>query len=117
MKTVMVVEDEAPIAEVIRYNLEREGFAVTIVGDGERAVASATASPPDLVILDLLLPGLDGWTVASQLRENGATASVPILVLSIVADRARGLAAGATDYLTKPFSMLELIERVRRLVR
>ena len=115
MKDVLVVEDEASIARIIQHTLEREGFVVTVAADGEAALAEAGAYHPDLIILDLLLPKRDGWSVARALKAAPDTASIPILILSIVADRERGLAAGATDYMTKPFAMSELLERVRRL--
>ena len=116
MKRILVVEDEAAIARIIRHNLERRGYDVTVAEDGEAALSAVAAGPPDLVILDLLLPQHDGWALAERLRQSEATASVPILMLSIVADRERGLAAGATEYMTKPFAVTELVDRVQRLL-
>jgi DNA-binding response OmpR family regulator len=116
MKTVLIVEDEANIARIVQHNLERAGFATDIAADGEAALERARAGGADLVILDLLLPGIDGWAVAERLKADPATASIPILMLSIVADRERGLAVGAADYMTKPFTMSDLVERVKSLL-
>ena len=116
MKSVLIVEDEASIARILEHNLVRAGFAATIAPDGEAALQSVRATRPDLVILDLLLPRLDGWAVAERLKADQATADIPILMLSIVADRERGLAAGAVEYMTKPFTMHELVTRVRSLL-
>lgn len=115
MKRVLIVEDEKSIARIIQHNLAREGYATTIAGDGEVALAEAHRERPDLILLDLLLPKADGWTVAQRLKEDPATASIPIVMVSIVADRERGLAAGAADYVAKPFVMTDLIQKVRRL--
>ena len=116
MKNVLIVEDESSIARVLEHNLTRAGFAATIAQDGEIALQCVKSARPDLVILDLLLPRLDGWAVAERLKADAATAGIPILMLSIVADRERGLAAGAVEYMTKPFTMHELVARVRSLL-
>ena len=116
MKRVLIVEDEASIARILEHNLERAGFATVIAADGEAALECVRATRPDLVILDLLLPRLDGWAVAERLKADRSTADIPILMLSIVADRERGLAAGAIDYMTKPFTMNDVIARVRSLL-
>lgn len=117
---VLLVEDEHALVEVLRYNLEREGFEVQSCGDGREALRLARLNPPDLVILDLMLPGLDGLEVCRLLRADPATANVPILMLtarSEEADQIVGLAVGADDYVTKPFSIKVLIQRLRTLLR
>jgi DNA-binding response OmpR family regulator len=116
MKTVLIVEDEASIARILDHNLARAGFVTTIASDGETALECVRATRPDLVILDCLLPQLDGWAVAERLKADQATADIPILMLSIVADRERGLATGAVEYMTKPFAMHDLVARVQRML-
>jgi two-component system alkaline phosphatase synthesis response regulator PhoP len=117
MKTVLVVEDERQIAEIARDYLEHAGFAVVTAGDGLDALALARARRPDLVVLDLGLPRLDGLEVARQLRRDG---NVPIIMLTArveESDRLIGLELGADDYITKPFSPRELVARVRAVLR
>jgi phosphate regulon transcriptional regulator PhoB len=119
-KGILVVEDETDIADLIRFNLEREGFAVTTAEDGERALGSIKRQPPALVILDLMLPGIAGLDVCKRLREQESTARLPIIMLTAKAaesDRVVGLEMGADDYLTKPFSPRELVARVRAVLR
>ncbi len=117
MPTVLVVEDEKNILDTLRYNLEREGYAVDTAIDGEQALNAARASSPDLVILDVMLPRLDGFEVCRILRSES---DVPILMLTARGeeiDRVVGLELGADDYVTKPFSVRELMVRVRNLLR
>jgi DNA-binding response OmpR family regulator len=117
MKRVLVVEDEMKIARLVRDYLEHSGFEVTVTGDGEAALASARGSRPDLVVLDLGLPGRDGLDVA---RELGRTSRVPIVMLTARGDeldRVLGLELGADDYVVKPFSPKELVARVRAVLR
>jgi DNA-binding response OmpR family regulator len=117
MKTILVVEDEIKIARLVRDYLEHAGFAVTVAGDGEAAIASARGSRPDLVVLDLGLPGRDGLDVTRELRRSS---TVPIVVLTArgdEADRIVGLELGADDYVVKPFSPKELVARVRAVLR
>ena len=116
MKTVLIVEDESSIARILEHNLERAGYATAIAPDGEAALAAARTVRPDLVILDLLLPRLDGWAVAERLKADPETAQIPVLMLSIVADRERGLTSGAVEYMTKPFAMHDLLARVQSLL-
>lgn len=115
---ILVVEDEAPIAAAVRDSLTADGHAVDAVGDGATALDWVEAYPYDLVILDVVLPGLDGFRVCATLRERGFNA--PILMLTAlddVADRVTGLDRGADDYLPKPFAVAELRARVRALQR
>lgn len=117
MNTVLVVEDEENLLEALRYNLEREGYAVNTAIDGEQALLSARDSTPDLVILDVMLPQLDGFEICRILRRRS---DVPILMLTARGeeiDRVVGLELGADDYVTKPFSVRELMARVRNLLR
>ena len=117
MKNILVVEDEPEIARVIRDYLQAAGFTVSVAADGESALQSARASRPDLVVLDLGLPGRDGLDVTRELRR---TSDVPIVVVTArgdEADRIVGLELGADDYVVKPFSPKELVARVRALFR
>jgi DNA-binding response OmpR family regulator len=114
---ILVVEDEAGLRDALAYNLRREGYAVTTVEDGASAIDSAQSSVPELVILDLMLPAIDGFEVCRVLRKKS---NVPILMLTARTeeiDRVVGLEVGADDYLTKPFSMRELMARVKALLR
>jgi len=117
VKRILVVEDESRIARLVRDYLEHAGFEVLVAGDGEVALASARRSRPDLVVLDLGLPGRDGLDVARTLRQ---TSSVPIVMLTARGDeidRVVGLELGADDYVVKPFSPKELVARVRAVLR
>jgi len=120
MSRILVVEDEKDIAELIAHYLTRGGYEVESVGSGPAAVAKVKASPPDLIVLDLMLPGMDGLLVCQALRADAATASVPIIMLTARAEEAEriaGLELGADDYVTKPFSPRELTARVAALLR
>jgi DNA-binding response OmpR family regulator len=115
---ILVVEDERNLALGLRANLEVEGFTVVVAETGEHALSEATAMAPDLVILDLMLPGIDGYEVLANLRGRGIDA--PVLILSARAeeiDKVRGFRSGADDYVTKPFGVMELILRVHALLR
>lgn len=117
MATILLVEDEATLVQTIAYTLRREGYTVVTAGDGQTALTLAREARPDLVVLDLMLPGLDGFEVCRRLRAESA---VPILILSArdtEIDRVVGLEIGADDYLTKPFSLRELLARIRALLR
>lgn len=120
-KRVLVVEDERDLAELVARTLERAGdLRAEIVERGDAAVAAATAHPPDLILLDLSLPALDGIEVCRILRARSATAHVPVIMLTARAsenDRVAGLDLGADDYITKPFSPRELAARVRAVLR
>ena len=114
---ILVIEDEARIAQFVERGLIYEGYRVTVARDGKTGLAAARDNPPDLVILDWMLPGLDGLEVCKRLR---AASEVPILMLTAkddVSDRVTGLDAGADDYLVKPFSVDELLARIRALFR
>lgn len=116
-ETVLVVEDETALRETLAYNLKKEGYEVEAVGDGRLALESARRSKPDLIVLDLMLPELDGFEVTRILRREMNT---PILMLTArddEIDRVVGLEVGADDYLTKPFSMRELMARVKAQLR
>lgn len=114
---ILVIEDESKIADFLRRGLTYEGFQVDVRFDGEAGLKAARDNPPDLVILDVMLPGIDGIEVCRRLRAGGA---VPVLMLTAkdsVADKVKGLDSGADDYMVKPFSFDELIARVRALLR
>ncbi len=118
MTRVLVVEDNADLAFGLRNNLEIEGYEVLVVEDGTQGLARARDAAPDLIILDLMLPGLDGYRVLRALRDEGRR--MPILILTArgeEADKVRGLRLGADDYVTKPFGVLELLARVEALLR
>jgi two-component system, OmpR family, alkaline phosphatase synthesis response regulator PhoP len=117
VRTILVVEDEMNIARLVRDYLEHAGFEVIVTGDGDSALASVRGSRPDLMVLDLGLPGRDGLDVAREIRR---TSNVPIVMLTArgdEADRVAGLELGADDYVVKPFSPKELVARVRALLR
>ncbi|WP_420402991.1 phosphate regulon transcriptional regulator PhoB [Nisaea sp.] len=117
---ILVVEDEAPIVTLLRYNLEREGFEVLEAGDGEEAMLLAMEKNPDLILLDWMLPLLSGVEVCRRLRRTPETKAIPVIMLTArgdEGDRIRGLNAGADDYITKPFSPSELIARIRAVLR
>ena len=116
-RTVLVVDDEEAIAEAVRARLESEGYRVLVAYDGPQALDMATAEHPDLVVLDLMLPGMDGLDVCRELQKDRW---VPVLMLTArtdEADKVAGFAVGADDYLTKPFSLRELAVRVRAILR
>ena len=118
--TVLVVEDEAPLVTLLRYNLEKQGFRVDEAGDGGEALAKITETPPDLVLLDWMLPTLSGLELCRQIRRRPATRTLPVIMLTARAedqDAVRGLETGADDYITKPFSTEALIARIRALLR
>lgn len=118
MSRVLVVEDSEGIAEGLRLNLELDAHEVQVAGSGERALEIASRWTPDLVILDLMLPGIDGFGVLSTLR--GRDAELPVLILSAKSDevdRVRGFRLGADDYVVKPFSLAELLARVKAILR
>lgn len=120
MSHVLVVEDDRDIADLVALYLQRDGFTVEVVSTGTDAFPRALASPPDLMVLDRMLPGVEGLEVCRAMRANPRTASVPIIMLTARAtesDRIAGLELGADDYVTKPFSPKELVARARALLR
>lgn len=117
---ILIVEDEAALVELLRYNFEQEGFRVSTASDGEEAVMKLAEDPPDLVVLDWMLPLMSGFDVCRQIRRRAETRNLPIIMLTArgeEGDRIRGLNGGADDYMTKPFSPRELIARVRAVLR
>lgn len=117
---ILVVEDETALVTMLRYNLEKEGYKVVDVGDGEEALTFVAERKPDLIILDWMLPSLSGIEVCRQLRRKPATRETPVIMLTArgeETDKIRGLNTGADDYVTKPFSLPELMARVRALLR
>ncbi|MGB8993293.1 MAG: response regulator transcription factor [Desulfobaccales bacterium] len=117
---ILVVEDEDDILELLRYNLAKEGFRVTGVVSGEEALRTARSQPPDLIVLDLMLPGMDGLTVCRELKQDAKTRETPIIMLTAKgeeADIVAGLELGADDYVTKPFSPRVLLARLRAVLR
>ena len=119
MTTVLVVDDEAPIRLLCRVNLEAEGMTVLEAADGEKGLELARAERPDVVLLDVMMPGRSGWEVAEELLADEATSSIPIIFLTAraeIRDRAKGIDLGGVDYVTKPFNPVELAPRIRDLL-
>jgi len=117
---VLIVEDDEALCELLSYNLEKEGYRVGVSRDGEDAMLSAEETPPDLVVLDWMLPKVSGIEVCRRLRARTSTRNTPIIMLTARGeeyDRVRGLDTGADDYLSKPFSMTELFARIRAVLR
>jgi len=120
MTTVLVVDDEAPIRLLCRVNLEAEQMKVLEASDGDKGLEMARAEHPDVVLLDVMMPGRSGWEVAEELLADEATSGIPIIFLTAraeVRDRAKGIDLGGVDYVTKPFNPVELAPLVRDLVR
>ncbi|MBS4021156.1 MAG: response regulator transcription factor [Dethiobacter sp.] len=117
LRKILVVDDEKPIAEILRYNLEQEGFSVVVAYDGEEALHQMRREQPDLVLLDIMMPKKDGFTVCREIR---AISNVPIIMLTAKdteLDKVLGLELGADDYVTKPFSSREVVARVKAQLR
>ncbi len=117
---ILVVEDEEPLALLLQYNLEAEGFRVALASRGDEVEVAVSEDPPDLIILDWMLPGLSGIELCRRLRTSKSARSIPILILTARGeeqDRIRGLTTGADDYVVKPFSVPELMARVRAILR
>ena len=116
---VLVIDDESPIRLLCRVNLEAEGMEVLEAADGPSGLDTARAERPDVILLDVMMPGLDGWRVAEQLLDDNRTEAIPIVFLTARAelrDRARGIDLGGVDYVTKPFNPVELAPLVRELI-
>jgi two-component system phosphate regulon response regulator PhoB len=119
-KSVLIVEDEEDIRELVSHHLLKEGYQVASVASGEEALALVETQPPDLILLDLMLPGIDGMTVCQRLRSDPSTSGIAIMMLTAKgeeADIVQGLNHGATDYVTKPFSPKVLLARIRAVFR
>jgi len=119
-RRILVAEDEAPIAEVLSYNLEREGYSVMVTSRGDEVLAAIADHRPDLVLLDLMLPGLDGLDVMRELKKDPDLSSLPVIMLTAKGeeiDRIVGLELGADDYIAKPFSPREVLLRIRAVLR
>ncbi len=117
---ILIVDDERDIIKMLDYNLKKEGFRVISAYDGEDAIDSALKERPDLIVLDLMLPGLDGLEVCKTIKKENETANIPIIMLTAKAqeaDKIVGLELGADDYITKPFSPRELIARIKAVLR
>ena len=117
---ILVIEDEPSQVEILRFNLTRQGFSVMVAMDGEDGLNAARDDPPDLILLDWMLPNMPGVEVCRQLRRNKATCEIPIIMLTARSeerDKVRGLDVGADDFVTKPYSVKELIARVRAALR
>ena len=120
MGTILIVEDEPDIAELVKYHLEKAGLPARVIGDGKQALDLIVREHPALVVLDLMLPGLDGMEVCRRLRGSPATRGIPVIMLTAKAeevDRIVGLEMGADDYVPKPFSPRELVARVKAVLR
>jgi DNA-binding response OmpR family regulator len=116
-ETILIVEDELSLQETLAYNLKKEGYTVETVGDGRAALEAARRLKPDLIVLDIMLPEMDGFEVARILRKEMSTAILMLTARDDEIDRVVGLEVGADDYLTKPFSMRELLARVKSQLR
>ena len=117
---ILVVDDEKDIIELVRYNLEKEGFKVISAMDGEKALEIVSREEPEIIILDLMLPGIDGLDVCRELKRNDPTSSIPIIMLTAKGEESDiviGLGLGADDYITKPFSPRVLVARVKAVLR
>ena len=120
MATILVVDDEEPIQELLRFNLEKEGYLVCVAKDGQEALKHVENDQPDLIVLDLMLPGMDGLEVCRKLRSNPKFQQIPIIMLTAKGeeiDKVLGLELGADDYMTKPFSPRELLARIKARLR
>jgi two-component system phosphate regulon response regulator PhoB len=120
MKKILIVEDEKDLAELLAFNLEKEGYNATCIYDGKQGLERAIAEKPDLILLDLMLPGMLGTEVCKELRRNPLTARIPVIMITAKGDeidRVVGFEVGADDYIVKPFSMREVALRVKAMMR
>ena len=116
-RTILVVEDDSNIAELLRLYLEKEGYQLLAAADGNKGVELFRTAAPDLVLLDVMLPGLDGWGVLRAIRQSGQTPVIMLTAKGETADKVAGLKMGADDYITKPFEMKEVLARVEAVLR
>jgi two-component system alkaline phosphatase synthesis response regulator PhoP len=120
MATILVVDDEEPIQELLKFNLEKEGYKVLIASDGAEALRTLEEKKPELIVLDIMLPGMSGLAVLDKLRKNPEFVDLPVIMLTAKGeeiDKVLGLEIGADDYITKPFSPRELVARIRARLR
>jgi len=120
MSHILIVEDDPSLVELLRYNLETEGFDVTVARDGEGGMEAIDTQDPDLVVLDWMLPNMSGIEICRQMRQKSATRTTPVIMLTAKgeeSDRIRGLETGADDYIVKPFSPAELTARIKAVLR
>jgi DNA-binding response OmpR family regulator len=116
-KKILVVEDDADLVDLLAFNLKKAGFAIGTAIDGVEAIKKARSLQPDLILLDLMLPELDGFAVCETLRRNAATASTPIIMLTALSSelaRLAGMESGANEYITKPFNLKDLLARIKQ---
>ena len=119
-ETILIVEDEKDIVKMLEYNLKKEGYKILVAHDGEDALDMANTKLPDLILLDLMLPGVDGLEVCKELKAERKTSAIPVIMLTAKAqesDKVIGLELGADDYVTKPFSPRELLARIKAVLR
>ena len=116
-KKILVVDDEKPIADILKFNLEREGYSVELAYDGQEAIDKTHRCNPDLILLDIMLPKIDGFAVCKMLRQNYQTPIIMLTAKEEEVDKVLGLELGADDYITKPFSVRELLARVKANLR
>jgi DNA-binding response OmpR family regulator len=119
-RTILLIDDEPELVKLLDYNLSKAGYLVLTAKDGAAGLATARKHAPDAVILDVMMPGLDGWEVCKRLRQDPSTSALPVIMLTAKADegdRVLGLELGADDYVTKPFGVRELLARVKALLR
>ena len=117
---ILIVDDEKSIVEAVKYNLEREGFRTAVAYDGTKALELARREPPDLILLDWMLPGVDGLEICRLLKQGDSTKHVPVIMVTVKSeetDKVLGLEIGADDYITKPFSPRELVARIKAMLR
>ncbi len=119
-RKILIVDDDADVVELLRFNLKKAGFSIGTAQDGVEALAKVCTLAPDLILLDLMMPELDGFAVCDILRRDPATSAIPIIILTAASgqlSRMAGLAAGAAEFVTKPFSPRELVGRIERLLQ
>src|SRR5215831_8347761 len=117
MTTILLIDDDAKLTEPMQYQLTRQGFRVLVANDGRTGLGLAMVEKPDVIVLDIMLPGMDGWQVCQEIRRFSQVPIVMLTALGAELDRVRGLELGADDYLNKPFSFQELAARIRAMLR